>query len=362
MAGVIKLTNNAKDYTIYMIGPSFHTQGGISSVLSIYKKSFSERFRLVFIPSYSGKARYKDVAFFTLALLRVLLVSVFSKKSIFHIHMASKGSFLRKTILATIPELFGRKFIYHIHGAMFDQFMESAGPVKMNRIINKLSRADKIIVLSHSWLDYFSTFIQPKKLEVVYNPSSTYNGWYKEKANIRPVLLFMGRYGQRKGVYDLLKAALPLEPDSFLLKMYGDGEVEEVRRFVEANGMQGSVEVNGWVNHDEVNKLYENADALVLPSHAEGLPMSVLEAIGKGMPVVSTNVGGIPEAVIDGDNGYIISPGDVKQLSLRLSMLIKDRDLRVKMGKRSLQLAGEKFSVESIGNKLEAVYKEVYSR
>ena len=115
--------------------------------------------------------------------------------------------------------------------------------------------------------------------------------------------------------------------------MYGDGEVAEVRKIVENNGLQGSVEVNGRVNHSEVGLLYDTADALVLPSYAEGLPMSVLEAIGKGLPVVSTNVGGIQEAVIDGENGFIVAPGDVEQLSERLETLLKDAVLREKMGK-----------------------------
>ncbi len=355
----IILKEKTVDPTIYMVGPSFKTQGGISSVLGIYKSSFPDRFRLVFIPTYSGNSRLMDGMLFSLALVRILMLSVFVKNSIFHIHTASKGSFLRKSLIAALPAAFGRKFIYHIHGAMFDRFMEEGGRDKMESILRKLSRADKVIVLSKSWFEYFRRFLPAEKLEVVYNPSSTYDGNYISRANPRPVLLFMGRFGQRKGTYDLLKAAAKLEPDSFTLKMYGDGETEEVRRFVENNGLQASVEVNGWVSHQEVGRLYDAADVLVLPSYAEGLPMSVLEAIGKGMPVVSTNVGGIPEAVIDGENGYIVAPGDVEFLAGRLTQLLKDAVLREKMGRRSLAIAKEKFSVESIGSKLESVYKEV---
>lgn len=361
LQGVILMGNGAKDLKIYMVGPSFHTQGGISSVLSIYKQRLSGRFAMVFIPSYSGKGRHMDVLLFAVTLLRVLTVSMLVRKSIFHIHMASKGSYLRKTILAAMPGLFGRKVIFHIHGAMFDRFMEGKGTLKMQRIISRLSKADKIIVLSRSWFDYFSRYLPAEKLEVVYNPSSTYDGSITRKSNIKPVLLFMGRYGQRKGTNDLLKAARMLEPGSFLLKMYGDGEVDEVRSFVENNGLTDSVEVNGWVDHGGVSGVYDSADILVLPSYAEGLPMSVLEAMGRGLPVVSTGVGGIPEAVLDCDNGYIVAPGDIVKLSERLSLLIKDRELRERMGKRSLQLAGERFSAESIGSRLEAIYEEVFS-
>ena len=129
---------------IYMIGPSFRTQGGISSVLSIYRKSFSDRFKLVFIPSYSGKGRLFDIVLFALALVRVLFASMFVKNSIFHIHTSSKGSFFRKSMIAYFPEAFGRKFIYHIHGAMFDKFMENSGTDKMNRII-ELSRRIRLL-------------------------------------------------------------------------------------------------------------------------------------------------------------------------------------------------------------------------
>lgn len=344
---------------IYMVGPSLQTQGGISSVLNAYKAGFSGRLRLVFIPSYSGSGRFKDIVFFVFALVRVFLAAAFNGNSIFHIHMASKGSYLRKSMLSKLPLLFGRKVIFHIHGAMFDKFMENAGDRRREKIVRTLTSAGKVLVLSKSWQEYFGRYLPAGKLEVVYNPSSTYDGEYTPKNNPVPVVLFMGRLGQRKGAYDLLQAALWLEPGSFDLRMYGDGELEEVRRYAEANLPGASVEVKGWVKHSEVERLYEAADILTLPSYAEGLPMSVLEAIGKGLPVVATNVGGIPEAVIDGENGFIIRPGDISALVEKLAILLKDKELREKMGRNSLKIARERFSVESIGNKLERIYNEV---
>jgi glycosyltransferase involved in cell wall biosynthesis len=353
---------------VFMIGPSLKTQGGISSVLDIYSRDFRESLNLCFIPSYSGRSRILDMLLFAGAFFRVLWASLFSVNPIFHIHMASNGSYLRKSILARICLARGHRLILHIHGAMFDQFMERAGSEKKKKIITLLNKANRVIVLSGSWFSFFEKYVPGERLRVIYNPSSTYssgqNRAYKT-GNVQAggstlmKVLFMGRFGQRKGAYDLIRAAAKLREVPFMLDMYGDGEIEKVRELVEKENLKEKVSINGWVPHSKIWEIYENADVMALPSYAEGLPMSLLEAVGEGLPVVSTRVGGIPEVVEDGRNGFLIEPGDVEALADRLRRLVTSPEMAERMGRESLNIAREKFSTDRIGQELQQLYQEL---
>ena len=349
-----------KKAKIYMIGPSLKTQGGISSVLEIYNRSFQNELNLSFIASYSGKNRILDVLYFASALFKVFFISIFAVQPIFHIHVASNGSYLRKSILAGICMAFRHKTILHVHGAMFDQFIEKSPQRRRSKIIRLFNRADRVVVLSEYWYSYFEKLVPKEKLLIIYNPSSTYqSGFVKAYRKSGIQILFMGRLGQRKGAYDLLQAAARLRDINFSLHLYGDGELNRVREMVKSKGLQDIIKVGSWVPHSKINELYENADIMVLPSYAEGLPMSLLEAVGKGLPIVSTKVGGIPEIVEEGRNGFLVEPGDIESLADRIRILLTAPELIEQMGKQSLAIAKAKFSVEKIRLQLEELYRQL---
>jgi glycosyltransferase involved in cell wall biosynthesis len=96
------------------------------------------------------------------------------------------------------------------------------------------------------------------------------------------------------------------------------------------------------------NKIREFAEAgiFVLPSYSEGLSNALLEALAAGLPVVATNVGALPEGVVEGLNGYLVGPGDWKDLGARISALISDPELRRRMGRASRALCEEKFRLD----------------
>lgn len=107
----------------------------------------------------------------------------------------------------------------------------------------------------------------------------------------------MGRLGERKGVYDLLQSIQQLKTLGVTanFNLAGDGEVEEVKALVQQYGIEDCVNVLGWINGEQKEKLMREADLLVLPSYHEGLPMAILEAMNCGLPIISTTVGGIPK-------------------------------------------------------------------
>lgn len=348
-----------KDYKVIHIGPSIKTQGGISSVLKIYREQLAGALNFSFIPSYSGRGRWKDIILFTAALFTVFVSCLAGRNIIYHIHVASRGSYLRKSIIARVCLLFRRKVILHIHGGRFDYFIENSGDLKKKRIIGLMNRADRIVVLSQSWRSYFRQYLPDDKIVVLHNPCPTIAPSYNKPTEMPVRLVFIGRLCRAKGAWDLVDAIGRMDACGMRLDMYGNGENEWIKSLVEQKGLDGIISVHEWVSNDTINRVLDSAHILVLPSYYEGLPMSILEAMSKGLAIVAGNVGGIPEAVIDNENGFLVKPGDIETLADRMSRLVRDPDLRAKMGARSLVIARQKFSIRSVQCQLSLLYRDV---
>ena len=134
-----------------------------------------------------------------------------------------------------------------------------------------------------------------------------------------PEVLFAGRLSPEKGILELVAAT-----EGMNLVVAGDGPLRTlVPRAL------------GFVPHEELERLYDRAAVVVLPSYREGLPLCVLEAMAHGRPVVATRVGGIPELVEDGVTGFLVEPGDVAGLRVALERLLADPMLRRRMGREA---------------------------
>jgi glycosyltransferase involved in cell wall biosynthesis len=154
----------------------------------------------------------------------------------------------------------------------------------------------------------------------------------------RPLLVAVGRLKAPKDFVTLVRALGLLRPGSFDALIVGEGPdrpmlEDEVRRL----GLEDRVRFAG-ERHD-VPDLLAAADAFVLSSFSEGLPVSVLEAMAAKLPVVASRVGGMPEVVLDGVTGLLVEPGDPEKLAAALDRIVADRDLR-----RSLGIAGRSFA------------------
>ena len=119
------------------------------------------------------------------------------------------------------------------------------------------------------------------------------------------------------------------------LLLGGDGDIEEVNQIITNEKLERIVKYEGWVSGNKKVELLNMADAYILPSYNEGLPISVLEAMSYELPIISTRVGGIPEILEDGTNGFIMEPGDKKAIKEAIERLMDDEDLRKKMGQKS---------------------------
>jgi len=347
---------------ILMIGPDRGVKGGISAVVNAYFcSSLLKDYTITYISSHiDGNKLAKFIQL--VRSLCLFLKYVCSKETrLVHIHSASRASFYRKSLFAIASKLWGKKLIFHIHGAMFNIFYHKESNTFGKYCIRKiLLLSDSLIVLSNQWKkDLIKIVGSECNVAVIHNgvplPAKREN--YPKNGFI--TVLFMGRLGKRKGVYDLISAAEALVKDNAKIRfvLAGDGEVEKVRSRIKEKRMDDNFELPGWIDNKEY--YFREADIYVLPSYNEGLPMSVLEAAGYGLPIISTPVGGIGEVIKDGDNGFLVTPGDVEKLKERLLELVSSTDLRIRMGLRAYFTVKERFDVEITTEQLGRVYKRL---
>ena len=147
----------------------------------------------------------------------------------------------------------------------------------------------------------------------------------------RPLLLSVGRLKAPKDFITLARALALLPESSFDALIIGDGpERPELEAELRRLGIDDRVRLAG--EQSDVCGLLADADAFVLSSRSEGLPVSILEAMAAELPVVASRVGGVSELVVDGENGFLVSPRDPQELATALARLVDDPDLRRRLG------------------------------
>jgi glycosyltransferase involved in cell wall biosynthesis len=339
---------------ILMFGTGFSIQGGITSVEKLIINHASSKHQIRHIPTIVRGSAWENIIVFTKA-IQDLCGAIFQKEvDILHIHFAERGSTLRKLIPISIGLLFGKPIILHAHGATYQEFYEGL-PTFARQVVGFLIRkCTKIIVLSKSWQDYYSTkfSLDESQAIVLYNPVQIPLSIPNRRGRKQLKFIFLGRIGKRggaldlaqslisfpkqdKGAFDLIEsfAALPeIDRNRTELILAGNGDLEAAHEAIAKLGLTAKITVLTWLNSEQRDELLATADAFILPSYNEGLPMSMLESMAWGLPVIVTPVGGIPEAICDRQNGLLVNPGNQPQLTQAMQELIRDEDLRISLG------------------------------
>lgn len=168
------------------------------------------------------------------------------------------------------------------------------------------------------------------------------------KNNQEVCFLFVGWLGEAKGLYVLIDALKSLKTKfSFRCVIVGGGTIESsLRQLIQRSGLGDSVNMTGWKHPEEIMKYYEEAHIFVIPSFSEGFPNVVLEAMSMGLPVVGTDVGAISEAVIEGQNGFIVHPKDPDALAEAMSEYIKTPGLITSHSRKALEIVRDRHNRE----------------
>lgn len=347
---------------VLMIGAGRGVRGGVSSVVNgYYEEGLDKLVELTYLPTMEDGTRLKKLIVAAVAAVRFL--GLINKADILHVHMSADASFYRKAWFIKRAAARHKKIIIHMHGSTFDSFYTKRCTKEGQREVRDVfEKSHAVIALSEYWRDFMADNICDKnKIHLLYNsihlPPEAKTSYDDDN------VLFMGIIGERKGSYDLIRAFKDVKaavPDARLF-MAGDGEVQKAGELAKELGLSECILFPGWVRDGKREELFESCSIYALPSYNEGMPMSVLEAMGRGLCTISTDVGGIPHIIKDGQNGLIIKPGNIAALSGALCSLLSDKNHKKKLGEAGRKTVEENFDLKDKVRDLVDIYKGLYA-
>ena len=278
--------------------------------------------------------------------------------ALLHVHIASDASFWRKACFIVPARALGVPYVLHMHGGDFGRFYaERCGPLAKRFLRRVYREAEVVIALTGEWREAIRAVVPEARVVVVPNPVEIPRAPAAPDA-AAPRVTYLGVVKEAKGVYELLRAwpAIVAAHPKARLTLAGSGEIERARALAEALGVAASVELPGWTGGEAKARLLAGTTVFVLPSHFEALPMSLLEAMAAGLPVVATRVGGIPDALEDGRDGVLVAPKDEAALAREIDALLADPGRRALLALAARRRAAEEFSVAAVVPRIEAIW------
>lgn len=350
-----------RSLVVIHVGPRTDAQGGVSSVMAGYaRSSLSRIIDLRFIATSETGSIIRRMAKGMLGLARVALTARSVRvPAVFHLHMASRGSYYRKRLALGVMRRRGIARVVHLHGGEFHHFYASRNARGQRSITRTMQSADAVLVLSDTWRQRVLSFAPRARVHILPNAIVLPESWLTGNGQ---KVCFMGRIGPRKGVPELLEsinAIQTLGDNVTTWVLAGDGETDWARQRVQSLPYPDRVCITGWLSREDTAQLLSESGVFVLPSHNEGLPMSLLEAMAQGCACVVTAVGGIPDVVVDGRNGLLVEAGSVTQLTEALSRVLQDVGLRTSLGVAARKTCERDHDIEIVVARLDALYRDL---
>lgn len=281
------------------------------------------------------------------------------------------NAFWRDSIIATKCIKSNIPFVVFIHGwnKEYERYLETSGKLKI--ITNIFGKADKLWVLSSEFKKRLIEWgLPPEKIiiESTMVDDSLLEGCdiYKKLHSVEKEkkfqILFLSRVIKEKGIYEALDAYFMLREKGVPvnLTVAGDGlELPAAKEYVMSKGIK-DVEFSGFVTGKEKIEEFKNADIYIFPTyHGEGMPITILEAMAFGLPVVTRPVAGIEDFFENGKHGFITESKSPKIFASLLETLIVNEALRHEIALFNYKYAQENFMASKVTKRIEAVYLDL---
>lgn len=346
----MKQTTHLAKETVLVVGPGLGQVGGVATFIDILATSpvIAERYRILRLDTtrsaqdlgLENRLSLANISYLVRQIVQFIVVNAREKPGLIHVQVTSGLAFWKSAIFILLGKMFGAGTVAHLHGGMFDKYYAACRPRTKKWIGRVFASSDIVIALSEKWRQFLLAEVRSDlRVEIASNPvdrlfaEALAAGRSAVDAGKKDVL-FLGSLGKRKGVFDILQAAPAIfekHPDARIVFAGAEesrGEKQRIDELCREKQLDEKVAFIGVVTGKEKVNLFQSAMIYVLPSYGENLPFSLLEAMSLGLPVVTTPVGAIPEIVKDGENGFLVEPGDVYALASSVNRLLSDEPLR----------------------------------
>jgi glycosyltransferase involved in cell wall biosynthesis len=365
---------------VLVVGPLPPPLGGVQLLIEmLLRSSLSRDHDLHVVNTSKGVLRWavetptwRTVPYFVRDLVALNRALARLRPDIVIVHAAPSPSILRDWVFMLLARAWGRRVVCHYHGTLHTRF--PSAQTRFGRAAGRMimSPAHRVIVLGPTYRQRFAAAWKRGGIEWV--PNVTDVATLRSAAGdpgapwLAPGergVLFMGRLSRPKGIdvlFDAVPAVLARHPEArILLAGVAENAAQEpkLRADVARRGLAERVTFLGSLEGRDKARAWASASVFVAPSRTEAFPLVIPEAMAAGVPMVVSAVGAIPDFVRDGEDGFLVPPGDPAALADRVSRLLDDESQRQRIAARLRERATREFDVEVAADRVRAILREV---
>lgn len=284
-----------------------------------------------------------------------LLLARVRKYDVIHIYSASYLSFvISPTPALLIAKLYGKKIVLNYHSGQAEDHLERW----KRTAIPTIRLADITVVQSEYLVDVFARF--GLTTHAIFNHVETDRFNFRERRPLRPLFLSNRNFEPLYNVGCVLRAFALVQQrfNEARMIVVGDGSQRAELEKLATDLNLRHIEFTGLIAPEKMAGMYDAADIFLNGSEVDNMPLSLLEAFASGLPVVTTDAGGIPYMVANGETGFVVSKGDHEAMAERAIHLLSDNELAVKMANRAREECS-RYSWAAVRNKWLKVYHEL---
>lgn len=312
-----------------------------------------------------GKRSIMKIFRFLGSYISIFLKLLLNRYELCYLAITCHGiGFLKDAPFVLLCKLFGRKVVIHQHNKGMSKCVDKK-PYKW--LLPLVYKNTKVILLSWHLYEDIAKIVKREQILICPNgiPDTSEIKNIQECKNSVPRLFFLSNLIESKGVYVLLDACKILKEKGykFICDFVG-GETKEINRAVFESAVKEK-DLNEYVVYqgpkygNEKEEYWKAADVFVQPTYEDCFPLTIVEAMQHGKPVVSTNEGAIPDLVVDGINGFVCVRRNVDSLVNALELLLKNKELRVKMGIEGYNQYTTKFTLRVFEQNIKNIFNEI---
>ncbi len=287
---------------------------------------------------------------FNLPIFRKMIVNILSKEKndIIHIHSTAMPSISCSSPVLVTAHWCNKEGIPIFHRPIRDLdslYRNIVLPFYIYFEKELIQSCHKLTVVSNSLRNELEKHYKVKA-DVIYNAVDTDYFNNNGRSEKEDSILFIGKLSIGKGILDLLRIAQILQRSHPYVTIYliGDGPLKNYINSYVIKKSLSNVKLLGHVSHIEIKDFYKRSRIFVLPTYYEGLPTTILEAMASKMPVVATNISGLPEQIEEGVTGYMLSPGNIKGFYNRIVELLENPEKQKIFGENGREKVLTEFS------------------